>query len=808
MKFLRNTGLQLHEIVLIAVIVMFAGGFALIVDAYSNRFENALAEESQAKHHQIAELVTTLASLERTIRTSEAKPRQERMNIISAALIETDELVQGRRQQHSFQTNGPYSVALSKTTPLMADLKLWLTEGFAGLASSDPLVLSTASHQIYLTKLQLQRSANEANAGTLKLLGQQSAQINNFGRTVNLLILIMCCMLVWAWLQHAKNKRAQAKLWHQRKLTHDSINNINEGFVLTGKDGAVEVVNQTLPRLSPELGIELASHTYDVALGRCIANGSLTVITDASSDESNSRNNATGDFASDSQHDNSDAQLSENKRATAKSGSEIAAQNELLELLTKQGRSLRVTNRATTDGGRVITLMDITDLKATQEKLHLQANYDYLTGIANRSYYVRRLNEALAAAKRHNHKVALMQFDLDKFKQVNDTLGHDFGDQLLITTAERIKRNLREFDLAARIGGDEFAAILDHVRGEEEVVTTADRVISELRQELEIDGIKVDFSASIGIAVYPDHANDLESLIKHADIACYRAKDSGRNNYKLYGTDMKVQALQQRTLENKLRKAIDRNELSLIFQPQLQIEDRSIRQVEVFSRWHDSKLGNVPPHRFIPVAEKNGLIAKLGEQVLEKAFTQLHEWEKLKVGDISLAVNITKRHLFMPNLPETIDRLASRYEVDSGLLAIEITEDVISEDLATATRILESLASRGIKIIIDDYGMGTSSLPTINQLPINALKIDGEFTRKLEEDQSAQDIVGAIISSATSLRIETIAENVETQQQVDILEQMGCTAVQGYYVGEPQLADELTSVLVDNSVSQRIKKAG
>lgn len=808
MKNLRNTGLQSHEILLIVLILLFAGGFAFIVNGYSSRFETALEEESQAKHHQISELVTTLASLERTIRTSETKPRQERMQIIHAALQETDELVQGRRQQHSFQTNGPYSVALAQTAPLLADLKVWLNDGFAGLSSSDPLILSTASHQIYLTKLQLQRSANEANAGTLRLLGQQSEQINNFGRTVNLLILIMCCMLVWAWLQHARNKRAQAKLWHQRKLTHDSINNINEGFVLTGKQGSAEVVNETLPRLSPELSTELKTHSYDAALNRCIANGSLTVISDSADDANTdgastlqvTENSANSDHQADSEP--SAKQSSDVNRIAANTNSES------LELLTRQGRSLRVTNRATTDGGRVITFMDITDLKATQEKLHQQANYDYLTGIANRSYYVRRLNEALAAAKRHNHKVALMQFDLDKFKQVNDTLGHDFGDQLLITTAERIKRNLREFDLAARIGGDEFAAILDHVRGEEEVITTADRVISELRQELSIDGIKVDFSASIGIAVYPDHANDLESLIKHADIACYRAKDSGRNNYKLYGTDMKVQALQQRTLENKLRKAIDNNELSLIFQPQLQLQDRSIRQIEVFSRWNDSKLGNVPPHRFIPVAEKNGLIAKLGEQVLEKSFTQLHAWDKQQVKGISVAVNITKRHLFMPNLPETIDRMASRFGVESSLLAIEITEDVISEDVATAATILESLASRGIKIIIDDYGMGTSSLPRINQLPINALKIDGEFTRKLSDDQSAQDIVGAIISSATNLRIETIAENVETQEQVDLLEQMGCTAIQGYYVGEPQQAEDLTPTLLDNAAVDNLKKAG
>ena len=786
MKYLRALGIQIHELILIGIILIFAASFSLTVRGYSTRFESSLEAESEAKHHKISELVTTLASMERTIRTSEGRLTRQRLQNIRTEFEAASELVDSRRQTHAFATDGAYSQALNVMTPLMDDLNFWLNEGFAGLASSDPAVMGAASQQIYLTKLQLQRSANEANAGTLRLLSQQSAQISNFARAVNLLILTMCVMLIWAWLLHAKNRNSQAKLWHQRKLTFDSINNINEGFVLTNDSNKVMVVNKTLPLLAPNLAKELEVHSYDVALGRCLADNSLSIV-----NKSDSGNSDPAIIEADQEPQPED----------------FSDSAEVLELLTKDGLSLRVSNRATADGGRVITFTNITDLKATQDKLHLQANYDYLTGIANRSYYVVRLNEALAAAERHGHKVALMQFDLDKFKQVNDTLGHDVGDKLLITTADRIKCNLREFDLAARIGGDEFAAILDHVRDEEEVITTAERIINELREELEIDGVKIDFSASIGIAVYPDHANDLESLIKHADIACYRAKDSGRNNFKLYGTDMKVQALEMRTLETKLRRAIDKNELSLIYQPQMQLNDGSIRRVEAFSRWHDAKLGNVPPHKFIPVAEKNGLISKLGEQVLEKAYKQLDQWREDGLEDLNVSVNITKRNLFLPGLPDTLDRLCSRYSIEADQLSFEITEDVISEDPTQAASVLEELSERGISIVIDDYGMGTSSLSRINQLPINALKIDGEFTRKLTEDESAQDIVAAIISSATSLRIETIAENVETKEQVELLQEMGCSAIQGYYVGQPQNASDLTQHIL--SLTQpAFKKAG
>ncbi len=807
MKFLRILGLQPHEWILICAVTTLAALFALTVHGYSKRFETELAQESQANHHRISELVTTLASLERSIRTSEARLTRERLSSIRTSVTVARELVEARQKSHTFLTDGPYSQALARMVPLMNDVESWLTDGFASLSPSDPIVLRATSQQIYLTKLHLRRSASEANAGTMRLLAQQSGQISNFAGVVILLIGTMCVMMIWAWLLHAKNRRSQARLWHERKLTSDSINNINEGFVLTDANGKVLVVNETLPRLSPALGKQLESFPYSMALANCINANNLSV--SEQNDEAQKLALRSSDQPLDSSVVDNQPEDSTEAPTTAVSSEHIAAHAQVMELLTEEGLSLRVTNKLTGDGGRVITFTNISDLKATQEKLHLQANYDYLTGIANRSYYVMRLNEALAAARRHGHKVALMQFDLDKFKQVNDTLGHDVGDKLLISTASRIKSNLREFDLAARIGGDEFAAILDHVKSEDEVVATADRIINELREVLEIDGVKIDFSASIGVAIFPDHASDIESLIKHADIACYRAKDSGRNNYKLYGADMKVEALQLRTLETKLRRAIDRDELSLIYQQQMQLEDGSVKRVEAFSRWHDVKLGNVPPHQFIPIAEKSGQIAKLGEQVLEKAYKQLHQWREQGINDVTIAVNITKRNLFLPTLPETLDRLSSRYGLSASKISFEITEDSISEDPLEAANVLNVLAERGVHFIIDDYGMGTSSLPRIKQLPIDALKIDGEFTTRLTEDQSARDIVAAIISSATSLRIDTVAENVETTEQIEILREMGCTAVQGYYVGQLQSAEELTEELLSiENQNGGLKRAG
>ena len=761
---------------IVAGLLIFAIVAAIVVNRYSNRFEAALISESNGKHHLISELVTTLASLEQDVRASESghgsgRLGSGRLEAITSSLRKANDLVDNRLREHSFTENSAYSEALGITEPLMNDLQAWLSEGIGGRNWSDPLVLRVASQRIYLIKVQLQKAEFAANQRTLRLLHQQSSQIRTFGKTVNFLIAGLAALMVWAWLLYAKNQRDTARLWHERKLTSDSINNINEGFVLTEKTGKVVVINETLPKLSAPLAEALQSKPYHLAISDTVASGDLIL------------HQGTHDQGND-------------------------ASNEQQEYETAEGLFLRVTNRETAGGGRVVTFTNITDLKDTQEKLHLQANYDYLTGIANRSYYVERLSEALAGARRHGHKVALMQFDLDKFKQVNDTLGHTVGDELLITTAHRIKRNLREVDLAARIGGDEFAAILDRVNGEEEVLATAERIIKELRQELEIDGAQIDFSASIGIAMFPDHATDIEALIKHADIACYRAKDSGRNNFQLYGDDMKVQALELMTLETKLRKAIERDDLFLNYQPQLNINDQSLNMVEAFSRWQDSKLGNVSPDRFIPVADKNGLIARLGEQVLEKSFAQLRAWDEKGISDITVAVNISKRQLFLPTFEETIDRFSSRYEVPQDKLALEVTEDVISDDWRVAAEKLDSLAQRGIKIIIDDYGVGTSSLSRINELPIYALKIDGEFTKKLEVDSSAFNIVSAIISSAVNLKIKTIAENVETVEQMELLKSVGCSAIQGYLVGAPQSGDEIVTSYITIREKQKLRKAG
>ncbi|MBX2825048.1 MAG: EAL domain-containing protein [Gammaproteobacteria bacterium] len=771
------------DLVIAILLVAFAIAAGIYVQQVANRFESDLALQAGSRNHDVGRIVASLSSLEDDLRGLSFGNRQQNMQVVQSSFLKSRALVEEISRTYDFHTEVPQTQALEIAHPLMQDLSVWLESGIANQAATSATVQRIASQRVYLARTQLEKIYEQANMQTLDLIKNQSRQVRSFSNTVILLMASLLVLLIFARFLYARNRQAQARLWHQRKLVTDSINNINEGFILTDRTGMARVINTAMPRMCQSLAKQLEDNIpYSVAIDAAVEAGVLNRL--------RSRQVAATDSAD-----------TGNSEGTATRG-------EQTEYRTDTGLYLRVTERDTQDGGRVVTFTDITDLKNTEDKLQRQANYDYLTGIANRSYYVERLTESLARARRHSHKVALMQFDLDRFKQVNDTLGHAVGDELLVQTASRIKRNLREIDLAARTGGDEFVAIIDQINDEEEAIASAERIANELRQELVIDGIHVDFSASIGIAVYPDHARDIEALMQHADIACYRAKDSGRNNYQLYGTDMKVQAMELVTLETRLRRAIEQNELYVDYQPHMNVATGELSGVEAFSRWHDEKLGNVSPDQFIPVADKNGLITKLGEQVLEKVFAQLQAWQQHGLEGIQVAINISQRQLFQPNLTEVIDSCAERYGVDPGCILMEITENVINDEGESATQRLMALAERNIKFVLDDYGKGASSLIRIKNLPIKALKIDGDFIRNIVTDSATREIVGAMISSATNLHLDTIAECVESEEQMSLLREMGCTIVQGYYVGAPQTADDIErSYTVHDPLQQAKRRA-
>ncbi len=663
---------------------------------------------------------------------------------------------------------------LISVKPVLDDVQQWLTEGSDQFEPDSDLVFE-------LSATRLNTSLDDYRERQQQIINQQTTaisayhnQLDGFRRSVLTLLLGTISLIILIISLNMKKRQSQSKLAAERKLISDSVNNLEEGVVLTDKNDHCLVINETLSKLCPKLNSKLEiGKPFDDAFANSINRGDLCLI------EVQTLQLIEHNVVEDG------AQKTETPR----------------EYLTESGVFLRITKRDAKNAGKIITFSDITYLKIAQKQLHRQATKDGLTGLANRTHFISKLDEAINRSKRHGHKIALMTFDLDKFKHVNDTFGHAVGDELLRSVAQRIRDNLREIDVSARMGGDEFAAYLDQIKDVREVRITADRLIEQLHQRLEIDGIDVEVSSSIGIALFPDDAEDLSVLMKHADSACYQAKQMGRNNHQIYNCDMKVRAIQQMTMESRLRNALNENNLSLNYQPMLQLADNTIVGLEAFLRWNDPKLGNVRPDHFIPLAEKTGLIAQIGEWVIRQACRQIRIWMDLNQSQLQVAINISPAQFRLHNLLDIIDKALDDYAISPDMLALEITETVIMSDLHKAVETLKELGNRGLTLVIDDFGVGSSSIHRLKELHIHALKIDQSFVKDLQDSQDAQEITGAIIAIAQKLHLKTIAEGVETEQQSAILRRLGCDVIQGYLVQKPRSASELQEMMLADSTS-------
>ena len=432
-------------------------------------------------------------------------------------------------------------------------------------------------------------------------------------------------------------------------------------------------------------------------------------------------------------------------------------------------------------------IQDITEKKLAEAKLRQSAYFDELTKLANRALFQKTLKQTLARCKRQGTKMGLLFLDLDKFKQINDTLGHDAGDLLLQTVAERISRCTRQEDLVARLGGDEFTVLIEGVKKPGYAATVAEKIISAMRTEIDLNGNKVFVTTSVGVATFPECGEDAESLMKAADIAMYRAKEDGRNKYHFYSEGMHVAVARRVKLENALRCAIEKNELCLNFQPQVNLVNGKVIGFEALLRWNNPELGYVSPTEFIPVAEEAGLIVSIGEWVLNTACQQLEKWNRQPLFAklrMEVAVNLSA-YQFKHDLIGVIERAVSYSGLEPSHLELEITESALMENVEECGEILEQISEMGIQISIDDFGTGYSSLQYLKALPIQTLKIDRAFIQDICEDADSITIVKAIIALAKSMGLEVIAEGVETYQQVEVLQELQCDMIQGYYYSKP-----------------------
>jgi diguanylate cyclase len=453
---------------------------------------------------------------------------------------------------------------------------------------------------------------------------------------------------------------------------------------------------------------------------------------------------------------------------------------------------------------RIAIVRDITEKQNAQQRLANIANYDGLTGLANRSLFRQRLQEAIERSDDNGESFTLMFLDLDRFKTINDSLGHEFGDRLLQLVASELATCLRENDFitrytdvsndigAYRLGGDEFTVLLENIPNQEIVATIAKRILHTLSQPFQVGIHQLFISVSIGITEYPqvNASTDLETLIKQADLAMYRSKSLGRDTYSFFTQELQVIAKEQHKLESKLRHALDRNEYKLVYQPKANLSTGAIVGVEALLRWQPEHSDEIGPDKFIPILEESGLIVPVGMWVMKTACQQLEQWHAAGLTELTMAVNLSARQFRQTDLLEQIGGIINSTNVPHGQLEIELTESTLVEDSEAVVQIMQSLRQMDVKVAIDDFGTGHSSLRYLKRFSIDTLKIDRSFVKDIPHDAEDNAITIAVIALGQALGLKVVAEGVETTEQADFLKAHGCDEIQGFWLGKPMSPEQ------------------
>jgi diguanylate cyclase (GGDEF)-like protein/PAS domain S-box-containing protein len=454
--------------------------------------------------------------------------------------------------------------------------------------------------------------------------------------------------------------------------------------------------------------------------------------------------------------------------------------------------------------GAVMVFHDVSTARALSLRMAYLAQHDSLTDLPNRIMLNDRLTQAMARAQRHGRKLAMLFLDVDRFKNINDSLGHVGGDRLLQSVAERLGHCVRKSDTVSRQGGDEFVILLAEIRRVEDAAVCADKILVALRAPHVIDGHEVHVTASIGIATYPDDGTEADELMKNADFAMYHAKECGRDNYQFFSADMNLRAIERQSLEDGLRGAIAQNEFELHYQPKMNLHTGAVIGVEALIRWRHPERGLVSPVEFIPIAEECGLIVPIGKWVLREATRQARAWQDAGWPALRTAINISAVELRSRDFVAGVRANLAETGLQPSRLELELTETFLMQDSKSTAAVLRALKDLGVHLALDDFGTGYSSLSYLKRFPIDSLKIDKSFVRDLTTDADDASIVSAVISMGKSLHMQVVAEGVETREQLAFLCEQSCPEGQGFYFGHPVIADEFTRLLATGPAQKSV----
>ncbi|MCW8889987.1 MAG: EAL domain-containing protein [Sedimenticola sp.] len=559
------------------------------------------------------------------------------------------------------------------------------------------------------------------------------------------------------------------RLREEKEWAQVTLGSIGDGVIATSTDGRVNYMNQTAEQMTGRAHTEVKGQRLEAVLNLV--------------DEITRHSHA--DFLAKALEDKEPVPMPTPSLLLQADGEAHVVEGVLTPILDGQGGT----------HGMVIVFHDISDRQHLIRQLEFHSTHDHLTNLPNRMLLYDRATQSIAQARRHIEQVALMFLDLDRFKTINDSLGHQIGDQLLKLVAGRLSSVVRETDTVCRLGGDEFVILISEIDQCDFVGQVAEKVLDVLRAPFHVSGYVLTISASIGVSKFPEDADDVNRLLKHADLAMYQAKTRGRNNIQFFDRSMDQRAESRLSLENSLRLALKRDELQLYFQPKLAIASGRLTGFEALLRWHSREHGTVPPDRFIPIAEETGLIVPIGEWVINEACRQVSEWRQAGFSETPVAVNISLIQLTRVDLEKVLVDALHRNQLTPDLIELEFTESVLLQDFEMAMDVLQRLHGLGFTLTIDDFGVGYSSLNYLNRLPIDVLKIDRSFVNGACEDRDAEAIVRAVVNLSHDLDICVIAEGCETEQQLNYLKQIACDQVQGYLISRPMPAEEITPFL-------------